>query len=258
MTGREISEAIRSGNRVYGTAILSPSPTWLNVVGSMGLDFVFIDTEHTPIDREKLSWMCHAYNLSGLAPIVRIPSPDPYEASMAIDGGAVGVIAPYIETAEQVMQLCGAVKYRPLKGKLLADLLSKKKIAGTELQQYISKTNINNLMFINLESTPAVDAIDELLAVDGLDGVVVGPHDLACSLGIPEKYEHPLFVETMNTIIAKTTAKNLGMGIHTFYQWDLEQSRKWMDKGANLVFHNSDLLAFRNTLAQDIAEFKKP
>jgi 4-hydroxy-2-oxoheptanedioate aldolase len=73
----------------------------VNHAKSTGLDFVFIDTEHIPIDRVTLSWMCQAYRLADLAPMVRIPEPDAYQACMALDGGASGIVAPYVETAEQ-------------------------------------------------------------------------------------------------------------------------------------------------------------
>ena len=116
MTGRQLSRALRSGKRVYGTLIVSHSPRWLDVIEKLGLDFVFIDTEHIAIDRIELSWMCNAYRALGIAPIVRIPSPDPYYASMVMDGGANDIIAPYVETVEQVKALSGAVKLRPIKG----------------------------------------------------------------------------------------------------------------------------------------------
>ena len=68
MTGAELKAALRAGRRVYGTCIVSPSPVWVPMIASVGLDFVFIDTEHIPIDRAELSWMCQAYAARGLPP----------------------------------------------------------------------------------------------------------------------------------------------------------------------------------------------
>ena len=107
MDGRELSESLRSGRRVYGTAILSPSPRWVGVVRGSGLDFAFIDTEHIPIDRHQLSWMCQAYGAVGVAPIVRVPKPDPFEATKVLDGGAQGVILPYVESVSSIGAACG-------------------------------------------------------------------------------------------------------------------------------------------------------
>ena len=117
MTANELSTRMHRGERVYGTLIVSTSPKWPEAVRGSGLDFVFLDTEHIPIGRETLSWMCSTYAAMGLPPIVRIPSPSPVDACMVLDGGACGIIAPYVETAEQVRQLVGAVKLRPLKGR---------------------------------------------------------------------------------------------------------------------------------------------
>ena len=76
MTGREIIQALHSGKRVYSSAMVSTSPLWPNFVKQTGLDFVFIDIEHTPIGRETLSWICQTYQAAGLPPVVRIPCND--------------------------------------------------------------------------------------------------------------------------------------------------------------------------------------
>ena len=116
MNGLEFRKALRGRARVYGTLVVSPSPHWPAAVKAADLDFVFIDTEHIAQDRKELAWMCQAYRALEIAPIVRIPAPDPYQASMVLDGGACGVVAPYVETVEQVQKLVGAVKFCPLKG----------------------------------------------------------------------------------------------------------------------------------------------
>ena len=116
---RSFPERLRSGENVFGTLIVSPSPMWPRALEGSGLDFVFIDTEHIALDRAQVSWMCQTYARMGLAPIVRIPSPDPFEATKMLDGGAAGIIAPYVETAAQAQALRGAVKLRPIKGRRL-------------------------------------------------------------------------------------------------------------------------------------------
>ena len=105
MTGKEFCKELRDGHTVYGTLIVSPSPHWLAMMRRVGPDFVFIDTEHISLDRSVASWMCNAYDALGITPIVRIPSPDPYAAVQVLDGGARGIVAPYVETAEQVRAL---------------------------------------------------------------------------------------------------------------------------------------------------------
>jgi 2-keto-3-deoxy-L-rhamnonate aldolase RhmA len=256
MNGKELATALRNGDHVYGTAILSPSAIWPEVVASVGLDFVFIDTEHTPLNRETVSNMCHVYSALNLAPVVRIPSPDPYQASMVLDGGAAGIIAPYIETPGQVRDLAEAVKLKPLKGIKVQDRRIFDDDPDPYLASYLKKNNAGKLLILNIESVPAIDALDEILAVEGIDGILVGPHDLSCSLGIPEQYDDPVFTEAVVTIIKKARQSGVGAGIHIFYESGFKQEKEWAAQGANLVVHSSDILAFKSTIQKEINSIK--
>ena len=250
MNGQELIRALRAGRRVYGTAIYSPSPIWPRVVGNLDLDMVFIDTEHTPHDRNTVSWLCNTYAALNLAPVVRIPAPDPYQAQMALDGGAQGVIAPYVEYPEQARALGGAVKLGPLKGDRLSAALDGEGELEPALSDYLAARNANKALFINIESVPALERLDEILSVPYIDCVLVGPNDLTCSLGIPEHYDHPDFHEAIHTIIRKSRANNIGVGIHhNFAHHQIE----WIKAGANMVMHSSDISAFNRALT---AEFK--
>ncbi len=257
MNGKELKEALRTGTRVYGTMIVSPSPRWMEVVGQLDLDFVFIDTEHIPIDRHQLSWMCHAYAGNGLAPVVRIPAPDPYQACMVMDGGARGVVAPYVETVEQVQQLRGAVKTRPLKGEKLMDYLEGKNDLEPELAEYIAKNNEGHVLIINIESQPAIDNLDELLRVPGLDAVLIGPHDLSCNLGVPEQYSHPKFKAAVEKIIGEARDAGVGAGIHVFFENSVEREIEWAKQGANLILHSGDINRFTQIIHNDIFSLRK-
>jgi 4-hydroxy-2-oxoheptanedioate aldolase len=114
MPGYDIRQNLRSGRRVYASAMISPSTMWPKWYAKVGIDFIFVDSEHTPLGRESLSWLCQAFAAYHIPPVVRIPCPDPFEACKVLDGGAGGFIAPYIETPEQVRQLMGVARYRPL------------------------------------------------------------------------------------------------------------------------------------------------
>lgn len=249
-----LKNKLNSGQRIYGTAIISPSTMWAEVVGQANLDFVFLDTEHIPLGRETLSNMCTIYSAMGIAPMVRIPSPDPYQACTALDGGASIILAPYIETTTQVRELVGAVKFRPLKGEKLQRILNGEKTMEKKLKNYIKNRNKENLLFINIESMPAVNNLPELLSVPGLDGVIIGPHDLSCSMGIPEEYTHPAFEETVSTIIAECNRRNLGIGIHL--SGEPEQQVKWARIGVNIISHSSDISMFGKILNHEISAIK--
>jgi 2-keto-3-deoxy-L-rhamnonate aldolase RhmA len=254
MNSTQLRQQLRAGKTVFGTLIVSPSPRWPEAVRGCGLDFVFIDTEHIALDRVQLSWMCQTYAALGLPPIVRIPSPDPYAATMALDGGAAGVVAPYIETAQQVQALRGAVKLRPIKGRKLEHMLGGAPVEP-ELDAYVRKGADDRLLIVNIESAPAIKALDEILAVPGLDAVLIGPHDLSCNLGVPERYDHPDFLGACETIFLKARAAGVGAGIH--FWGEIEQQAHFLKLGANLLIHSADITLFKKHLEADLRAIRQ-
>ncbi|MDC0936362.1 aldolase/citrate lyase family protein [Pirellulales bacterium] len=255
MNAVEFRKSLEQRKPLFGTLIVSPSPSWAPAVAGLGLDYVFIDTEHIAIDRQTLSWMCRAYESAEFAPMVRITSPNPFEASAVLDGGAAAVLAPYVETVKQVRDLVGAVKCKPVKGQKLDAMLAGDSACAPQAA-YATASNAGRSLLINIESVPAMEHLDELLAVDGVDGIVIGPHDLSVSLGIPEQWQHPRFVEAVETILS--TARNHGVsaGIHMIYDEALDQYERWRDAGANLILHLADLLAFRFCMQREIAAIR--
>jgi 4-hydroxy-2-oxoheptanedioate aldolase len=248
----EIRAALSAGRRVFGTLVASTAPVWPAHLRSAGLDFVFLDTEHIAIGRETLSWMCRAYAGAGLAPVVRIPAPDPFAACGALDGGAAGVVAPYVETAGQVQALRGAVKFRPLKGRRLERILAGQERPEPELAAYLAARNRDSLLLVNIESLPAVENLDAILAVPDLDGVVIGPHDLSCSLGLPERYQHPRFTEALRTIVGEARGRGLIAGVHFMACGPVELAAEWLRLGVNLHIQHADVYYAARGVREDL------
>jgi len=173
---------------------------------------------------------------------------------MVLDGGAAGVIAPYVETVTQVQGLRGAVKLRPIKGQRLRQMLHGAEVEP-ELQSYLANGAKDRLLIVNIESVPAIEALDDILAVPDLDGVLIGPHDLSCSLGVPEQWEHPKFLSACETIFRKARAANVGAGIH--FWGALEQQVRFLKLGANLLIHSADITLFQKHLRAELEAIRK-
>lgn len=250
-----LRQKLQNGQNVYGTCITSTSPMWPAAIKRTGVDFVFIDTEHIPLDRAELAKMCQIFRALGITPIVRIPEPNPFLACQVIDGGALGVVAPYLESVSQIKELVGAVKFRPLKGEKLHNYLNGGEEMSPTLQSYITNHNAANLCIANIESVPALERLDELLSVPGLDAVFIGPHDLSVSLGLPEQYDHPDFEAAVRSIIHQTRAKGLSIGIH--FSLEPERQIKWMKEGTNIVVHSFDVALFVQRLQHDLSIIKQ-
>ena len=103
---------------------------------------------------------------------------------------------------------------------------------------------------------PAIENLDALLAVEGLDAVLIGPHDLSCSLGIPEEYAPPRIDEAVRTIFTAASNADKGAGIH-FFSGGIAQEIDFLQAGANLVGHGADVLIYKHALSEDITTQRK-
>ena len=262
MVGNDFRNALRKGKQVYGTQISSTSPKMFDSVISLGLDFVFFCNEHIQYNPETLGWMCQAFKAAGVNPLVRILAPSPFLATQALDAGACTVLAPYVEELEEVLALIGAVKYRPLKGNLLMRILHGEEKPSEELRQYLIQHNRNNSLVLNIESQRGVEMMEEFIKIQtldgpGVDGLMMGPHDLSTSYGMPEKYDSKEFLELSCGIIKKARSKGVAVGGHTGYRDSLDLQMKWAEAGATLLLHCSDAFLSANQLNHDLNQIKK-
>jgi 2-keto-3-deoxy-L-rhamnonate aldolase RhmA len=173
---------------------------------------------------------------------------------MAYDDGAVGVVVPYVETCEKVAELVGASKFRPLKGGRLEKALGGEQLEG-DLKGYIERRVAGNTLIINVESEPAMLELDRLLDIDGLDGVLIGPHDLSTSLGVPEQYDSPKFLKAVESILSKARSKGVGAGIHAW--GSLDSQFQFIEMGANMLIHKADLIFVREALEREIGMLRQ-
>ena len=259
MRGEMIREKLRSGERVYGTHVCSlTNPVTAKMETAVELDFAFICNEHMPIDRTETSMLCQFYAAHGVSPCVRIPCPDAYYASMALDAGAQGITVPYVETVEEVKAIVGAVKYRPIKGKFLADMLDGTREPSAKTIEFLNRFNRDNYVIIGVESVEGVNNLEALLAVKGVDGVFLGPHDISVSMEIPEEYDNPLFLDLVEDVVRRCRACNVGVGLHI--QWASVAPGlldRLLDAGMNWIANGSDVCTLRDGLNQTLREIRK-
>jgi 4-hydroxy-2-oxoheptanedioate aldolase len=259
MRGQALREKLHRGDRVYGTHVCSlTNPVTAKMTTSLEIDFVFICNEHMPIDRTETAMMCQFYAAHGIAPIVRIPYPHAGQAAMVLDGGAQGVLAPYVETVQQVRDLVGAVHYRPIKGQQLADVLEGRAELNEELRGFLPTFNRDHLAIIGVESMAAVERLEELIGVPGVDAVFLGPHDLTVSMGLPERYGHPAFVEMIEDVIRRCRKHHVGVGLHTQYlSLPPDSLRRYFEAGMNYLPNGADITTMLIEMNQQLAELRR-
>jgi 4-hydroxy-2-oxoheptanedioate aldolase len=255
MNGAELKATLQAGGRVFGTMIaIGRSPRWIPVLAGVGLDYVIIDTEHNPRSRAELGDYLTMLNTTGVVPIVRVPIPDSHYVTMAMDAGAQGVLAPYCETGEEVKEVVAAAKWRPLKGEAVRRLVDTVQHVSDATRAYLENRNRNSVVIIGIESVAAVNVLEKMLDVPGVDGIFVGPNDLSISLGIPDQYDRQEYQNTVKHII--DTAEHRGVPVLVHHQTP-ELSTYWIGQGVRFILHGTDRRALAEGFRADFDRLRE-
>lgn len=259
MTGFQVKENLRQGRCVVGTHILSlMNPTSAALTAEMAMDFAFICTEHIPLGRTEVGMMCQYYAAKGISPIVRVPSPDAVSIATMLDGGAEGIVVPYVETVEEVRRIVGAVKYRPIKGEMLRAWMEEGVALPEATARYLETFNRDKYVIIGVESVPAIERLDELLAVPGVDAVFLGPHDITTSMGIPTEYTHPRFVAAVESIIRRCRARSIGVGLHfQLLRLPGDVLERYLAAGMNWLINAADVIIMREAMNAQFGQLRQ-
>ncbi len=169
---------------------------------------------------------------------------------MALDGGAHGNVAPYVETVEEVKEIVGAVHYRPIKGRQLRGILDGTQPPAPATREFLSRFNRHHYAIIGIESVAAYENLDALIGVPGVDGVFMGPHDLSVSLEAPEQWENPALLRLIEDVIVRCRAAGIGVGVHLSPVFNLEQTRRFVSLGMNWILDGADVIFALNGLRQ--------
>ncbi len=258
MTGETIKHKLHQGERVYGTHIASlMNPLAAAIATGLELDFAFICTEHMPVDRTEVAMMCQFYKAHGISPIVRVPDPNPTAICMATDGGAEGIVVPYVETLEEVKRIVAAVKHRPIKGKLRDDVLAGRAAYPEKTRAFLETFNTHNYVIIGVESVTAIENLETLIVGTGVDGVFLGPHDITTSMGIPEEYDNPLFIDAIVDVITRCRTNQVGVGLHfKLLHLGDEVLTRMLDAGMNWIINGADVTIMRDAMNEQLGKIR--
>ena len=191
MRVNRVVQKMRRGELAYGINMSFPSTTLVELAGRAGFEFVMFDGEHGPFTPQDIDDLCRVADMAGLTPMARVPNIDDSTILRFLDRGIMGILGPHVITAERARQLADACRYAPRgkrsfgsgRGAYYGDFDS-----GPE---YMEHTNDNILVMAQLEDVEALDNIDEILSVEGIDVYASGAQDIAQSMGLQGQPNHP-------------------------------------------------------------------
>jgi 2-dehydro-3-deoxyglucarate aldolase len=221
-----------------------------------GFDWLVIDMEHSVIELRDAQEMMQAIDLGGIAPLVRLTSNDENLIKRVMDAGAHGVVVPFINSADDAERAVRSVYYPPLG--IRGTGLARAQGYGASFPEYKSWLEENGVVIVMIEHIDAVGKIDEILAVPGVDGFIIGPYDLSASLGVPGEFDDRRVVEAIDEICAGGKAAGKPGGIHVV-EPDLDRLKKYVDDGFTFIGYGMDI-RFLDRICRDhlkiISEFK--
>lgn len=251
-----MKEKLLRGENVIGTFFNIGGSTAAEALGISGLDFFIVDTEHGPFDVESAMDFITAAEPKGITPLVRIKDITRASVLKMLDIGAKGLIVPCVETVDQVKKLVEYGKYYPMGKRGFAFTRAGEfgfaDCAGN-LKEYFEICNEKTMIIPQCETMGCLENIEEIVNINGIDGIFVGPYDLSIALGKPGEFSDPDFIKALNRIVK--ACKDAGKFV-LIYAGDSTTSRKYIDNGFNGVAVGMDVVIYINAFKNIINEIR--
>ena len=234
-----LKKRLKSGETLIGPILIIPSPDVAEIMALVGFDYLWIDLEHGPGDIIQAQALIQA--VGGRCPcVIRVPENKEVWIKKALDTGCDGVVVPQVRTAAEAQEAVACCLYPP-EGRRGAGA-GRAQGYGMTFQDYVAKANETVVIIIQIEHADAVRNIDEILAVPGIDAVLIGPFDLSGSLGLLGQITHPRVQEAIETVRSLCIQRHslearVPLGI---YAVDAQAARGAIAGGFTLIALNTD------------------
>lgn len=230
MSQSALRTRLHNGETVLGTFQVINSIMVAEMIGIAGFDYVIFDQEHGAYGPKTSMKLAAGAENTGAAPIVRVSRNDKPAIQRALDIGSAGVQVPQVETKEDAERAVEATRFEPIGSRGLSQYVRAGQYRGKD--DYTDRENRRVTLIVQVEGTRGINNIDEILAVDGIDVVFLGPYDLSQSLGIPGQVNHHEVESRMKEVCDKAQEKNVIVGA---FSDTPENARQWIETGVQYV-----------------------
>ena len=212
MLAEKIKQKLKNKQPSIGTWMTIAHPSIAEILAMAGYEWVVIDTEHSAVDVSQVFGLLIAVEQRGAVPLVRLAGIDPIQAKAVLDSGAAGVIVPMVNTKADAELVVSMTKFPPMGKRGVG--LARAQGYGLDFDDYVKRNNADSLVIVQIEHIDAVNNIEEILSVPGIDGTFIGPYDLSLSLGVPGQLSHPLVTEAKEKVLKAALKHGLVAGTH--------------------------------------------
>ena len=246
---------LKRGEVAIGHFILEfDTPGIGQIMANAGCDFAILDMEHSSLTQNSIRWSILSAKAAGVSPVVRVPYTEYFFMSRALDAGAEGLMIPRVETREQTLKIIDFMKYPPMGNRGAAFGIAHDDYKGTDIATAAKQANEETLVIVQTETAKAVENVDEILSVEGVDVAWLGQCDMTISLGIPGQYDHPAFLKAFDKVLNACEKHGVTMG---YLPLDVPNALEVIDKGARCIAYSADVFLFLSALKTDIQKIQK-
>jgi 2-dehydro-3-deoxyglucarate aldolase len=225
-------------------------PPVAEMLARSGFEWLVVDQEHTAIGQSEAQALIQVISLAGCIPLVRVASNDLTRIKHALDAGAHGVVVPMVNSAADARAAVAAAHYPPVG--IRGAGLSRAQDYGLGFQRYQGWAKAETVVIVQIEHHEAVDALESILAVDGVDGFIVGPYDLSASLGLAGEWEHPTVRGALERVEAVMRGHAKPGGFHVVHS-DREALKRRIDAGYRFISWGDDMVFLAEKLRDEVA-----
>lgn len=218
----------------------------IEAAGYSGLDFVILDMEHGPSHLDVIKQHLLACKSTGLISIVRVESWDSYHIGKVLDLGANGIQVPKVNNVDQVKEILKRSKFHPDGERGVCRFVRGAEYSNTDRFSYFKDAN-SNLVIIQLEGVEGIEAFNEIIELNGIDVIFIGPYDLSQSVGFPGQIDHPEVIQCIENLQKK--AKEKGINLGTFCD-TREYLEKWRNIGLGFLAYSVDIALLLDKLKE--------
>ena len=233
-----LKQKLKAGVRTIGSWVSLGHPAVAEIMANAGFDWIVVDLEHSTISIEQAGELIRIIDLAGAVPLVRLTSNDNNQIKRVMDAGALGIIVPMVNSVEDAKTAIAATQYAPQGNRGVG--LARAQKYGAGFYEYLKWQREETVVIVQIEHVSAIEQLDKILAIPDVDGFIVGPYDLSCSMGIPGEFEHPDFVKIMKLIKEQGEMSGKPGGLH-IVEPDKEKLQQAIIEGYLFIAYSVDI-----------------
>lgn len=236
-TTRPLRKRLRDGEVLLGSFVKMNDPSSTEIMGMLGFDFVILDNEHVAMNKESIVNVIRAAENVGMEIIIRTVSSSKTEILQFLDAGANGVQVPNVDSSEEAQHVVDSVKYYPIGKRGFAPSHRAAQYSLRDKQEFLTSSNEDTLTVVHCETKACIDHLDEILKVDHIDVVFIGPMDLSQAFGVTGNPQHPEVQNAIRQIEEKVMASGKAIGTVVANETEAAELRR---KGYQYIAVSSD------------------